>query len=84
MARKKFFLIEERAVYSDKKELMRCYFLCDNGKKIWIEKNYIYKSSLKFDEAQKLLREQRTRYVEYLAANEKTKRIKIKEKRLKL
>lgn len=84
MARKKFFLIEEREVYSDKKELMTCYFLCKDGKKIWIRKNYIYQCSLEFDKAQQLLREYRTRYVEYLVANEKTKRTKVKQKRLKL
>jgi hydroxymethylpyrimidine pyrophosphatase-like HAD family hydrolase len=58
----------------DKKELMPCYFLCDNGEKMWNEKKYIYQSSIDFDEAQKMLREQRTRYVEYLVANEKIKR----------
>ena len=40
-------------------------------------------SSIDFDEAQKMLREQRTRYIEYLVANEKIKRCeKVKRKRL--
>ena len=91
MACKKFFLIEEVAVYPrcryrlvhDKKELLPCYFLCDNGDKIWDEKNKCYRSSIDFDEAQRMLHEQRTRYVEYLVANEKIKRCqKIKIKRV--
>lgn len=92
MACKKFFLIEERAEYPrcryrwmhDKKELMPSYFLCENGeKKIWDEKNKCYQSSMDFDEAQRMLREQRTRYIEYLVANEKIKRCqKIKTKRI--
>jgi hypothetical protein len=91
MACKKFFLTEEVAVYPrcryrwlhDKKELMPCYFLCEDGEKIRDEKKHIYQSSTDFDEAQKMLREQRIRYIEYLVANEKIKRCqKIKTKRV--
>lgn len=91
MARKKFFLIEENAEYPrcrfrwmhDKEELKSCYFLCDNGEKMWNEKKQCYQSSRDFNEAQKMLREQRTRYIEYLAANEKIKRCqKVKTIRL--
>lgn len=89
MACEKFYLIEEVAVYPrcryrllrDKKELLPSYFLCDNGDKMWNEKNRCYQSSTDFDEAQRMLREQRTRYIEYLVANEKIKRCqKIKTK----
>lgn len=91
MACKKFFLIEERAEYPrcrfrlmrDKEELKPRYILCDNGEKMWDEKQMGYQSSRDFNEAQKMLREQRTRYIEYLVANEKIKRCqKIKTKRL--
>ena len=47
------------------------------------EKFITNQSSIDFDEAQKMLREQRTRYIEYLVANEKIKRCeKVKRKRL--
>lgn len=91
MARKKFYLIEERPKYPrcryrwmhDKEELKSQYFLCDDGEKMWNEKLIRYQSSRDFDEAQKMLREQRTRYIEYLVANEKIKRCrKIKSIRL--
>ena len=91
MAREKFFLIEERAEYPrcryrlmhDKEELKPRYFLCDNGEKMWNEKQRCYQASRDFDEAQKMLQEQRTRYIEYLVANEKIKRCqKVKTKRL--
>lgn len=82
MALNKFYLIEERAEYPrcrfrwmhDKKELKPLYILCDNGNKMWNEKQMCYQSSRDFNEAQKMLREQRTRYIEYLVANEKIKR----------
>jgi hypothetical protein len=62
---------------------MPCYFLCEDGEKIWDEKKHIYQSSTDFDEAQKMLREQRIRYIEYLVANEKIKRCQqIKTKRV--
>ena len=91
MAREKFFLIEERAEYPrcryrwmhDKEELKPLYFLCDNGEKMWDEKLKGYISSRDLDEAQKMLREQRTRYVQYLVANEKIRRChKVKTKRI--
>lgn len=91
MACKKFFLIEERAEYPrcrfrwmrDKEELKPRYILCDNGDKMWNEKQMCYQSSRDFNEAQKMLREQRTRYIEYLVANEKIKRCqKVKTKRV--
>lgn len=91
MAREKFYLIEERAVHPrcrcrwmhDKEELKPTYFLCDDGEKMWNEKLICYQSSRDFDEAQKMLREQRTRYIEYLATNEKIKRCaKIKIRRI--
>lgn len=91
MARDKFYLIEERAEYPrcryrwmhDKEELKPRYILCDNGDEMWDEKKHCYKSSRDFDEAQKMLQEQRTRYIEYLVANEKIKRCgKVKRKRL--
>lgn len=91
MARDKFYLIEERAEYPrcryrwmhNKEELKPLYFLCDNGEKMWNEKKQCYQSSRDFDEAQKMLQEQRTRYIEYLAANEKIKRCgKIKTRKL--
>ena len=91
MARKKFFLIEERAEYPrcryrwmhDKEELKPRYILCDNGEKMWNEKERCYQSSRDFNEAQKMLREQITRYIEYLAANEKIKRCqKVKTKKI--
>lgn len=91
MARDKFHLIEERAEYPrcryrwmhDKEELKPCYFLCDNGEKMWNEKQRCYQASRDFDEAQKMLQEQRTRYIEYLVANEKIKRCqKVKTKRI--
>ena len=91
MALNKFYLIEERAEYPrcrfrwmhDKEELKPLYILCDNGDKMWNEKQMGYQSSRDFDEAQKMLREQRTRYIKYLVANEKIKRCsKIKTRRL--
>lgn len=91
MALNKFYLIEERAEYPrcrfrwmhDKKELKPLYILCDNGNKMWNEKQMCYQSSRDFNEAQKMLREQRTRYIEYLVANEKIKRCqKVKTIRL--
>ena len=91
MALNKFYLIEERAEYPrcrfrlmhDKEELKPLYILCDNGDKMWNEKKMCYQSSRDFNEAQKMLREQRTRYIEYLAANEKIKRCaKVKTKRI--
>ena len=91
MARDKFYLIEEKAEYPrcryrwmhDKEELKPLYFLCDNGEKIWSEKRRCYICSRDLDEAQKMLREQRTRYIEYLVANEKIKRCqKVKTKRV--
>lgn len=91
MAREKFFLIEERAEYPrcryrwmhDKEELKPLYILCDNGDKMWNEKQMRYQSSRDFNEAQKMLREQRTRYIEYLVANEKIKRSqKVKTSKL--
>ena len=76
MAYNKFYLIEERAEYPR-------YILCDNGDKMWNEKKQCYQSSRDFDEAQKMLQEQRTRYIEYLVANEKVKRCqKVKTKRI--
>lgn len=90
-ARDKFYLIEERAEYPrcrfrwmhDKEELKSLYILCDNGDKMWNEKQMCFQSSRDFNEAQKMLREQRTRYIEYLVANEKIKRCgKVKQKRL--
>lgn len=82
MARNKFYLIEERAEYPrcryrwmrDKEELKPLYILCDNGEKMWSEKKRCYQSSRDFDEAQKMLHDQRIRYIEYLVANEKIKR----------
>ena len=91
MALNKFYLIEERAEYPrcrfrwmhDKEELKPLYILCDNGNKMWNEKQMCYQSSRDFNEAQKMLREQRTRYIEYLVANEKIKRCqKVKTIRL--
>jgi predicted nucleotidyltransferase len=91
MACDKFYLIEERAEYPrcryrwmhDKEELKSRYFLCDNGEKMWNEKQRCYQASRDFDEAQKMLREQRTRYIEYLVANEKIKRCaKVKTRRI--
>lgn len=91
MALNKFYLIEERAEYPrcryrwmhDKEELKPRYILCDNGVEMWDEQKRCYKSSRDFDEAQKMLQEQRTRYIEYLVANEKIKRCqKVKTKRV--
>lgn len=91
MARDKFYLIEERAEYPrcrfrwmhDKEELKPLYILCDNGDKMLNEKQMCFQSSRDFNEAQKMLQEQRTRYIEYLVANEKIKRCgKVKQKRL--
>lgn len=91
MACDKFYLIEERAEYPrcryrwmhDREELKPRYFLCEDGEKMWGEKRKGYISSRDLDEAQKMLREQRTRYIKYLAANEKIKRCqKVKQKRL--
>jgi hypothetical protein len=91
MALNKFYLIEERAEYPrcrfwlmyDKEELKPIYILCDNGDKMWNEKQMCYQSSRDFNEAQKMLREQRTRYIKYLVANEKIRRCgMIKRKRL--
>ena len=91
MARDKFYLIEERAKYPrcryrwmhDKEELKPRYFLCDNGEKMWNEKQRCYQASRDFDEAQKMLQEQRTRYIQYLVANEKIKRCaKVKTRRV--
>lgn len=91
MAREKFFLIEERAEYPrcryrwmhDKEELKPRYILCDNGDKMWDEKRGGYLCSRDLDEAQKMLREQRTRYIEYLVTNEKIKRCeKVKTTKL--
>ena len=78
----KFYLIEERAVYPrcryrwmhDREELKPRYFLCKDGEKMWGEKRKDYISSRDLDEAQKMLREQRTRYIEYLVAEEKIRR----------
>lgn len=91
MALNKFYLIEERAEYPrcrfrwmhDKEELKPLYILCDNGDKMWNEKQMCYQSSRDFNEAQKMLREQRTRYIEYLVANEKLKRCQ-KVKRIRI
>lgn len=67
----------------DKEELKPRYILCDNGEKMWNEKKQCYPSSRDFDEAQKMLRDQRTRYIEYLVANEKVKRCqKVKTKKV--
>lgn len=91
MARDKFYLIEERTEYPrcryrwmhDKEELKPRYFLCDNGEKMWNEKQRCYQASRDFDEAQKMLQEQRTRYIQYLVANEKIKRCeKVKTRRV--
>lgn len=91
MARNKFYLIEESAEYPrcrfrwmhDKEELKPRYILCDNGNKMWNEKQMGYQSSRDFNEAQKMLQAQRTRYIEYLATNEKIKRCqKIKTKKV--
>ena len=91
MALDKFYLIEERAEYPrcryrwmhDKEELKPRYFLCDNGEKMWNEKQSRHQASRDFDEAQKMLQEQRTRYIEYLVANEKIKRCqKVKTKKI--
>lgn len=84
MAREKFYLIEERALHPrcryrwvhDKEELKPTYFLCDNGDKVWNEKHICYQISRDFNEAQKMLREQRTLYIEHLACIEKLKRCK--------
>ena len=91
MARDKFCLIEERAEYPrcryrflhDKNELKPCYFLLDNGEKMWNERKRGYQCTRDLEEAKQMLREQRTRYIEYLVANEKIKRCqKIKTKRV--
>ena len=91
MARDKFCLAKEEAEYPrcryrwmhDINELKPRYYLCDNGDKMWNEKKMCYQSSRDFNEAQKMLREQRTRYIEYLVANEKIKRCqKVKTKRI--
>ena len=91
MAREKFFLIEARAEYPrcryrwmhDINELKPLYYLCDDGERMWNEKKQRYQCTRDYDEAQKMLREQRVRYVEYLVANEKVRRCgKIKTTRI--
>lgn len=90
MALNKFYLIEERAEYPrcryrwmhDKEELKPRYIMCDNGEEMWDEKKCCYKSSRDFDEAQKMLQEQRTRYIQYLVANEKVKRCQKVKRRM--
>lgn len=91
MARDKFYLIEVSAEYPrcryrwmhDKEELKPIYFLFDNGKKIWSEKQKGYVSSRDLEEAQKMLHDQCVRYIEYLVANVKIKRCqKVKTKRI--
>lgn len=85
----KFSLIKEEAEYPrcryrflhDKKELQPTYYLCENGSKMWNEKLRKYQSSQDFDEALKMLIDQRNRYIEYLMVNERVKRcrkVKIK------
>ncbi len=91
MAKNKFYLIKEEAEYPrcryrwmhDKEELKPRYYLCENGEKIWNEKKQCYQSTRDYDEAQKMLREQRVRYIKYLIANEKICRCeKVKTTRL--
>lgn len=91
MANNKFYLAKEEAEYPrcryrwmhDKEELKPRYYLCENGEKIWNEKKRDYQATRDYDEAQKMLREQRVRYIVYLAANEKVKRCqKVKTTRL--
>ena len=85
MALNKFYLIEERAEYPrcryrwmhDKEEMKPRYFLCENGEKIWNEKNRDYQATRDYEEAQKMLRKQRVRYIEYLAINERLKRCQM-------
>lgn len=82
MANNKFYLEKEEAVYPrcryrwmhDEEELKARYFLCDDGERMWGEKAKGYISSRNYEEAQKMLREQRVRYIEYLVANEKIRR----------
>lgn len=90
-AEDKFYLIKEEAEYPrcryrwthDKEELKPRYFLCDNGNKMWSEKQRGYLCSRDLDEAQKMLQKQRIRYIEYLVTNEKIWRCgKIKTTRL--
>lgn len=91
LANNKFYLIKEEAQYPrcrylwthDKDELEPRYFLCENGEKIWNEKKQDYQASRDYEEAQKMLREQRVRYIEHLAINERVKRCrKVKVVRL--
>ena len=91
MARDKFYLIEESAEYPrcgyrflhDKNELKPCYFLLDNGEKMWHEKMRCYQYSRDLEKAKQMLREQRVRYIKYLAANETIKRCrKVKTRKL--
>lgn len=93
IAYNKFLLIEEQAEYPrcrfrrthNKEELKPLYILCDNGNMMWNEKQMCYQSSRDFNEAQKMLREQRTRYIEYLVVNERIKRCrKVKQRIIKL
>jgi hypothetical protein len=58
----------------DKEELKPRYILCDSGEMMWNEKKRCYQSSRDLDEAQKMLHDQRIRYIGYLVANEKVKR----------
>lgn len=67
----------------NKEELKPLYILCDDGVDMWDEKECWYKSSRDFNEAQKMLQEQRTRYIEYLVDNEKLKRCqKVKRRKI--
>lgn len=91
MANEKFYLEKDEPEYPrcryrwfhDKEEMKPRYFLCDEGERMWNEKKRGYQSSRDYDEAQKMLREQRVRYIEYLVANEKIWRCgKIKTTRV--
>lgn len=91
MANEKFYLAKEEAKYPrcryrwmhDINELKPRYYLCEDGEWIWNEKKRCYQSTRDYDEAQKMLREQRVRYIKYLAANEKIRRCaKVKMRRI--
>lgn len=91
MANEKFYLVKEEAEYPrcryrwmhDINELKPRYYLCDDGERMWNEKKRCYQCTRDYDEAQKMLREQRVRYIVYLVANEKIRRCgKIKTTKL--
>lgn len=91
MANSKFYLIVEEAEYPrcryrithDNEEMKPRYFLCEDGEKIWHEKNRGYQATRDYEEAQKMLREQRVRYIGHLAINERIERCqKVKTRRV--